>query len=109
MPPHWPCSSSPNLFPAKKADAAGKGSAVVYAVGEKVRRVDVIVDIDPVLAGRHVVESTTDGPVITERVESLFDVRVQREPRGETARTGGLHDLLLIVDDVERESSADLG
>ena len=41
-------------------------------------------------------------------MESLFDVGVQREPRGETARTRGLDDLLLIVDDVERESGADL-
>ena len=38
----------------KKADAAGEDSAVVYVVGEKVGRVDVMVDADSVFTGRHV-------------------------------------------------------
>jgi hypothetical protein len=39
---------------AKKTDAAGENSAVVYVVGERVGRVDVIVDVDPVFAACHV-------------------------------------------------------
>ena len=39
---------------AKKADAAGEDAAVVYVVGEKVGRVDVIVDVDSAFTTRHV-------------------------------------------------------
>ena len=46
-----PCSGG-SSFAAEEADAAGEGSTVVDAVGEKVGRVDVIVDVDPVFTAR---------------------------------------------------------
>src|SRR6266576_2185850 len=60
-------------------------------------------------AAGDVVKASTDSPVVAEGVKSLFNMRVQREPRREAARAGGLDELLLIVDDVEGKSGPDLG
>src|SRR5258708_17192146 len=93
----------------EESDTAGEGSAAVDALGKEVGGVEVVVDVDPVFAASDVVEAAADGPVIAEGVESFFDVCVQREPHGEATRAWGLDELLLIIDDVEGESGADLG
>src|ERR1700751_417584 len=82
--------SSP-LFLSQKTDAAGEGATFIIAEHKKVGSIDIVVDVSKVSVPGNVVEATTNRPIITERVEALFDVRVQCEPGGKPVRSRRLN------------------
>src|SRR5208282_4190 len=95
---------TPELLLAQQANARSEGAALKGAEGEELRRIDVAVDHIGVAVAGDVVETAAQSPEISEEMEALLELKVQRKIIGEAMRSGRANQLLLIVGDVEWES-----
>ena len=95
-------------LPAEQADARGEGAA--EAGGERglwmTDGIDDIVDDEGIAASRDVVEATANGQVIAEKMEALFELKIERGVVGKALRSGQADELLLGIQEVEGKSGA---
>jgi len=72
----------------------------------QVKGVDYVVHHVRIAAAGDVVEASTQGPIVVEEMEFLFELHVQGEVIRKSFRTGLSNEFMLIVQKAERKSGA---
>ena len=72
----------------------------------RVRGVEDVFDYEGIAAGGDVVEASAEGEIVAEEVEAFFQLQVEGKIFGETLGAGLADELLLVGEEIERESGA---